>query len=100
MYFIFVFGHLIKHNMKMDNKLKNINYLINLIILVSVLILLIQVSSVTDITTKITKYYVFKCNFAKKKTKFWKKIFRGVISDVILQLSPRYSFYRSKIDLP
>ena len=32
MYFIFVFGHLIKHNMKMDNKLKNINYLINFII--------------------------------------------------------------------
>ena len=31
MYFIFVFGHLIKH-MKMDNKLKNINYLINFII--------------------------------------------------------------------
>ena len=28
----FVFGHLIKHNMKMDNKLKNINYLINFII--------------------------------------------------------------------
>ena len=26
MYFIFVFGHLIKHNMKMDNKLKNYNY--------------------------------------------------------------------------
>ena len=34
--------------------------------LVSVFILWIQVSSVTDITTKITKYYVFKCDFAKK----------------------------------
>ena len=32
MYLIFVFGHLIKHYMKMDNKLKNIDYLINLII--------------------------------------------------------------------
>ena len=35
MYFIYLFiffGHLIKHNMKMDNKLKNINYLINFII--------------------------------------------------------------------
>ena len=32
MYFIFVFGHLIKNDMKMDNKLKNIDYLINLII--------------------------------------------------------------------
>ena len=32
MYFIFVSGHLIKHNMKMDNKFKNINYLINFII--------------------------------------------------------------------
>ena len=32
MYFIFVFGHLIKYNMKVDNKLKNINYLINFII--------------------------------------------------------------------
>ena len=31
-YFIFVFGHLIKYDMKMDNKLKNINYLINFII--------------------------------------------------------------------
>ena len=53
----------------MDNKLKNINYLINFLFnfpLVSVLILWIQVSSVTDITTKITKYYVFKCEFAKK----------------------------------
>ena len=32
MCFIFVFGHLIKHNMKMDNKLKSISYLINFII--------------------------------------------------------------------
>ena len=32
MYFIFVFGPLIKHNMKMDNKFQNINYLINFII--------------------------------------------------------------------
>ena len=37
---------------------------------------------------------------SQKYTKFWKKIFRGVISDVILQLSPHYSFYSSKIDLP
>ena len=94
------FGHLIKHNIKMDNKLKNINYLINFIIYFSFfLILWIQVSSVTDITTKITKYYVFKCDFAKKY-KILEKIFCGVISDVILQLSPRYSFYSSKIDLP
>ena len=26
MYFIFVFGHLIKHKMKIDNKLKDIKY--------------------------------------------------------------------------
>ena len=90
--------------MKIDNKLKNIHYLINFIILlfnfplVSVLILWIQVSSVTDITTKITKYYVFKCDFAKKY-KILEKIFCGVTSDVILQLSPHYSFYSSKIDL-
>ena len=32
MYFIFVFGHLIKHNRKIDNKLQTINYLINFII--------------------------------------------------------------------
>ena len=32
MYFIFVFGHLTKYNLKIDNKLKNINYLINFII--------------------------------------------------------------------
>ena len=46
------------------------------------------------------QYYVFKCDFAKKYKILEKKIFRGVISDVILQLSPRYSFYSSKIDLP
>ena len=32
MYFISVFGHLIKHKMKTDNKFQNINYLINFII--------------------------------------------------------------------
>ena len=32
MSFIFVFGHLIRNDMKMDNKLKNIDYLINFII--------------------------------------------------------------------
>ena len=32
MYFIFVFGHLIKHYMKMDYKLKNMNYLKTFII--------------------------------------------------------------------
>ena len=32
MHFIFVFCHLIWHNMKMENKLKNINYLKNFII--------------------------------------------------------------------
>ena len=36
----------------------------------------------------------------QENMKFWKKIFRGVISDVILQLSPRHSSYSSKIDLP
>ena len=64
--------------MKMDNKLKNINYLINLLFnfpVVSVLILWIQVSSVTDIMTKITKYYVFKCDFAKKYKILEKKYF-------------------------
>ena len=37
---------------------------------------------------------------SQKNTEFWKKIFHGVISDVIFQLSLRYSFYSSKIDLP
>ena len=37
---------------------------------------------------------------SQKNTKFSKKIFRGVISDVISQLSPNYSFYSSKINLP
>ena len=36
----------------------------------------------------------------QKKYKILEKIFRGVISDVILQLSLHYSFYSSKIDLP
>ena len=36
----------------------------------------------------------------RKKYKILEKNICGVISDVILQLSPHYSFYSSKIDLP